>query len=116
MVLMTAPTPITKWLDQKFLDWQQEQGGSRTLIEFADWLGIKQPTLSHYMTGRRTPNGKAAMILGAKLGWEIFDLLGWQRPDPVLQRIAQIWDNITDEQQKELAEMAQRMAEENEGR
>lgn len=104
---------VSRWLDKKFLDWQYQQGGSRTLTEFADWLGIPQSSLSNYMTGFRAPNEKAAYKLGAKLGWEIFDLLGLQRPDPLLQLITSLWDDIPEEKQKELADEARMMAEEN---
>ena len=113
IISMETVKDVSKWLDKKFLDWQYEQGGSRTLTEFAEWLGIPQSSLSNYMTGFRMPNEKAAYKLGAKLGWDVFDLLGLQRPDPLLQLITRLWDDIPEEQQRALAEEAERMAEEN---
>ena len=108
MYLMVK-TEVSNWLDRKFLDWQYQQGGTRTLLEFADYLGIKQSTLSHYLSGRRMPNEAAAHLIAAKLGDEIYDLLGMQRPDPMLREMTKHWDQLSDEQQKRLLEYAREL-------
>ena len=35
---MPEKTLLAKWLDKKYLEWQTNEGESKTVIEFADYL------------------------------------------------------------------------------
>ena len=72
-----------KWLLQKYLDWQAEQGRPRTEVDFAEYLGVKQQSLSAWLRGYYQPKGYAAvMALVAKYGPEVYTALGADEPFP----------------------------------
>lgn len=75
---------FSQYLEMKYLEWQQKQGGRKTIAEFAAYLGIAQTTASSYMNGVRKPEGEKLQRIAEKLGIEVYDVLGVQRPDPDL--------------------------------
>jgi transcriptional regulator with XRE-family HTH domain len=83
--MTTEKTKIGKWIWKKYLDWLAE-GGYRSQAEFARSLQIDNTVLNHYINGRRLPTGDNIEKL-AKLGPEIYDLLGLVRPDPKIQAL-----------------------------
>jgi len=97
------------WFTHQYLRWQLQQGGRRTTIEFGEWLGIKQATISNYMTGKRLPRGETVDQLAGKLGAVVYDVLGLARPDTHLQAITRAWDYLTDLDKLELLEQVQEM-------
>lgn len=46
-----------QYLESEYLKWQQQQGGRRTVNEFADYLGVGQSTLSMWWNDERKPQG-----------------------------------------------------------
>lgn len=72
---------IRSWFFNKYLEWQKEIGEPRDQIEFAKYLGIAQPTLSNYVSGKRKP-GKLAcqQIYQATHDLTIYDVCGFARP------------------------------------
>ena len=96
------PTEISAWLEGKYIAWISETGQRRTITEFADWLDISRPILSGYMNGSRRPGRENADKLAARLGPEIYDLLGLQRPDPLLQRLQAHWDALDPSERAEI--------------
>lgn len=71
---------VEDWLSRKFLEWEREQGSRKTAVEFAEYLGVSQPSLSSWMSGRYAPKGKNLSRLAEKLGYDIYDALGLPRP------------------------------------
>lgn len=72
---------ISEWLTKKFLEWQSKSGERRTLVDFAEYLEVTQPSLSNWMSGKYLPRGsKNINKLYEKLGPEIFDVLGIEKP------------------------------------
>jgi transcriptional regulator with XRE-family HTH domain len=70
-----------KWLLQKYLDWQAEQGRPRTEVDFAEYLGVKQQSLSAWLRGYYAPKGYLAVkALVAKYGREVYTALGAETP------------------------------------
>ena len=96
---------FSRWLEQKYLDWQSERGRRVLLQEFADWLGISKQLLSHYLNGRNVPNGPTVTKLADKLGPEIYDVLGLARPDPNIQPIISAYDEMDEETRQALLHM-----------
>lgn len=72
---------FSDWLTQKYLDWQQSSGERKTISQFAEWLGVRQPTLSEWMSGKYIPRGsKNVSSLAGKLGDDVYEVLGFPRP------------------------------------
>lgn len=99
----------------------EEQSGiwRPSLIDWAKFLGISDPSLSHYMAGRRMPDLPNAIILSRKLGPQIFDVLEYehfaQLDDPQLRFIAENWEVLSDETKQELLAVARRSTTGNSG-
>lgn len=74
---------LGKWLRNKYLEWQLSEGDRRTVVEFAEYLGVPQPSLSEWMGGKYAPRGRSVAKLGGKLGFEIYDILDVPRPAPI---------------------------------
>lgn len=94
-----------KWLERKYIAWLAADGQRRTITEFAEWLEIPRPLVSYYMKGTRKPSRKNTDLIAAHLGPEVYDLLGLQRPDPLLQDLQSHWDNLTDEQRHQISQI-----------
>lgn len=94
VLYMVEDSAIPKFLNRKFLEWQLEGGYSRTQSEFAEYLGVSQSTLNHWMIGRRKPDYENAMKLSKKLGDEILLINGFLPADPELQKIVRSWNKL----------------------
>ena len=90
------------WMEEKFIRWIAETGQRHTVTEFAEWLDIARPVVSRYLSGDRIPTGKNVDKIAARLGPEIYDLLGLQRPDPLLKRVQAHWNCLTKEDINEI--------------
>jgi len=97
------------WLDRKFNEWQIEVG-RKTITEFADFLDIPRPQLSHYMNARNKPESENIEKIAAKLGYEIYDILELKRPDPTINQVIQVYDKVTPEEQEEMIAMIKKWA------
>lgn len=92
-------TPFSRWLDNKFLDWQKKMGGTQYLSDFADYIDFPAPTVSMWINSKREPKGyQVIRKLADKLGEDVFVVLSQANDiDPLLQFIAQHWDRLPDE-------------------
>ena len=82
------------WLNQQFLKWELALGRRATVTEFAHHLGVTQQSLSSYMSGAYQPRGANLGKIAARLGPEIYDLVGAPRSlaveDPAIEEIKKI--------------------------
>lgn len=101
-------------LETKYLEWQHVQGKRKTIEEFAIYIGVSRPLLNMWMNGNRKPGKESLKLLSTVLGNEVYDALGYPRPNPLLQKINQIWDHIPPEKQQQLAEQAEQYEVKNE--
>ena len=99
-----------RWLENRYLDWQKEQGGRKSITEFASWLGFAKSTVSQWMNGRGRPDQASTRVLAVRLGLEIYDVLEVPRPDPDLFRIEAVWDHLPAAERLRLAERAEEYA------
>ncbi len=107
---------FSKFLLDKYLEWQGKAGARKSVVEFASYLGYPQPTVSAWMNGNRTPRDEGTVRqLAVKLGIETYDILGLERPDARLFFIMQHWGELTDEQQARLLEEAEEYAKNHDG-
>ena len=93
---------MANWLMEKYLDWQRDAGELKTAAEFAAYIGVSQPTISMWLSGKREPHGKNVDKLAAKFGPEIYDILGLARPDPDLQPLLSAYDDMDPEARQSL--------------
>lgn len=103
-----------QFLENKYLDWQKETGGRKTVQEFANFLGVHQSTVSTWWNGDRLPQGENIVKLSLKLGLEVYDVLGLERPDADLYYIQQNWEQFTPEERRWIRETAEKYATSNE--
>lgn len=91
------------WFMDKYLDWQKSEGERKTITDFAKFLDIPRPILSHYMNGRNSPSGENVEKIAEKFGPEVYDVLGLARPlDPQLQELQRAYDAVPPEKREEL--------------
>ena len=75
---------FSQWLTNQYLDWQKSEGDRKTVQEFADYLGVVQQSLSGWLNGNNIPKShKAISRLAAKLGNEVYTLLGMEVPGAI---------------------------------
>jgi len=60
-----------------------------------------------WLNGDHLPDRDNAGKLASYLGAEIYDALDLPRPNPYLQRLSKIWENIPADKQQKLAEEAE---------
>jgi len=101
-------------LESKFLEWQTSHGRRKTLEEYAVYIGVSRPLLNMWMNGKRKPGKESLKLLSAVLGNEVYDVLGYERPNIYLQKINRVFENLSEERQRQLAEDAERYVIENE--
>lgn len=103
---------LANWLELKFAQWQPAQERSqRSLTAFAAYLGIKQQLLDTLINGKRTSiSNQTANSIAARLGPEIYDLVGLQRPDPDLARIESLWPRVAEERRAYIVRLVEKAA------
>jgi len=72
---------FTEWLLDKFRGWERKTGRRQTITAFARYLGVKQPTLSRWMAGDNPPEYDVIEKLAAKLGNDVYNVLGYIPPE-----------------------------------
>ena len=107
--LMTFP----ELLEQHFLTWQAQQGKRKTLDDYAEYLGVGRPILSLWLSGKRSPGTDSLRVLSAKLGPEVYDVLGLDRPDPDLAYITQHWEELDPDTRRRLRAQTEKYAAQN---
>ena len=105
-----------QWIEMKYLEWQRNSGGRKTVLQFAEHLGVSQSTVSTWFNETRTPQGDNVRKIADKLGLEVYDVLGLERPDPILFYIQKHWDELPEEAQRTLLEQAEEYVAYNEQR
>jgi len=67
-----------EWITQKYIQWRGDAvGRERSISQFAQEIGVKQPTLSTWMQkSGRVPDGESIRKLADYFGPEIFEILG----------------------------------------
>lgn len=100
---------LASWLNERFLELQRQSGARWKVIEFAEYLDCPQPQVSRWLSGDATPSAKYIPKL-AKLGLEIYDLVGLPRPDPDLYRIAALWPILKEERRAYIVRLVEKAA------
>ena len=69
-----------KWLTAQFIQWQSESGEIRSIRDFAYHLAVDENYLAKWMRGYALPANENVILLGNKLGEEVYKILGWPVP------------------------------------
>jgi hypothetical protein len=103
---MHMTTQTETLLLEKFLDWQKESGGRKTVQEFAEYIGINYPQLNHFIAGRREPGIDNARLLAEFFhDQRFFDAIGAAREDPNFQFVRRNWGKAPPETQKQISQL-----------
>ena len=73
---------VSEWIEKQFLSWMVDQGGRKAITEFAEYLDVDSYLLGRWLNHTDLPDNENVIKIGNKLGYEIYDLLGWVRPEP----------------------------------
>lgn len=101
MLKMTFP----EFLEKKYLEWQLKEMGRKTIVQFAAYIGVSQPILSMWMSGKKRPGTENIKLLAEIFGDEVYDALGLSRPNPYLQTATKNWEFMPEEKQEEISRM-----------
>lgn len=94
---------FANWMDQQFIKWQLREGESRTVEQFAAYLGFSRVTVSQWMNGRRTPSDARNIDhLAEKLGDEVYAVLEIEPTDPVLRNIVTHWHELPEAHKRKI--------------
>lgn len=69
------------WLMEKFKEWEKTQPNGRSnYSSFARYLGVGVNNYAQWRSGNNLPSFDKTKLLAQKLGNEIYDILGYDRP------------------------------------
>jgi len=100
--------PFSILLERKFLEWQIEIGQRKSQAEFSKLIGVSRAAFTMWLNGDHLPDRESAGKLASYLGPEIYDALELPRPNPYLQQLSKMWENIPPDKQQLLVEQAER--------
>jgi transcriptional regulator with XRE-family HTH domain len=98
---------FSDWITRKFLEWQANEGRRKSIEDFAAYIGVSRPLLNMWMNGNKKPGKENIKLLAEIFGNEIYDILDLPRPNPYLQKLNRLWENLPEEIQKKIAEQAE---------
>lgn len=75
------------------------------MTRFSNWLGIKRPSLSHYLNGNAEPEGNNLYRIAIKLGFEVYEILGYDQPDHAIHEWQILYELTPDDMKDELIQM-----------
>lgn len=96
--------PFGTFLERRYLEWQIEIGERKSQAEFARLIGVSRASVTNWMNGENLPDLENAKKIAAVLGPETFDILGMPRQNVYLQKINQLFERLSPEQQRKVAD------------
>lgn len=103
---------MSKWSQfvlRKIQEIEREKGRRISLEEASKIFGVSRPTLSQWISGKvAEPSQLRIDDLAATMGMEVYDILGYVRPDPELRYINNRWDNLPDDARRQIHEIVER--------
>lgn len=98
---------LSKWLEHQYIEWMRTKGKISSQREFAEYLDIDPMNLNNYLNAKRKmPDSNSIKKIAAKLGPEIYDVLGLARPDADLKQVTAVWHKLSEETKKRILEIA----------
>lgn len=104
---MEDKNAFAKWLEIQYIDWMKDRGEVSSQREFASYLELDPMNLSNYINSKRKmPDPVSIAKIAAKLGPEVYDVLGLARPDPDLKRLTAIWHKLSERTKEKILQIA----------
>ena len=69
-----------EWLEQKYAEWEQTQSTRQSYYNFSRYLDVAHTDMAQWVSGVSRPFGDDLAKLAAKLGNEIYSILGIASP------------------------------------
>jgi hypothetical protein len=99
------------YLYEKFVEWEKKQTKRRSSFSaFARWLSdnslnieVKQQNVDTWMNGKIPKDYKYVVVLAEKLGNEVYEILGKDRPNILHLYASRNWEKLSPKIQLELA-------------
>ena len=105
-MVQTNETPtMEKFLETEFEKMRESKGWRYSQAQWSKYLGVSHQSLNQWMNGLRLPTGSNVFALAAKLGPQVYDILGQPRrvsDNPRIQRLNEIYPTLCKEKQKEI--------------
>ena len=76
-----------EWFEQKYAEWEQTQPTRQSYYNFARYLDVAHTVVTQWVGGVGLPSGDDLAKLAAKLGNEVYTVLGVSSPTTPLQGI-----------------------------
>jgi len=115
IILKVPEKEIISLIEDALVVWRTKQTRARgnvSLNKFAEHLGVSRSLLSMWLLGQRTVTyeyrAKIAKPIADLLGPDAYNTLDIVPPNPYLQKINQLFERLSPEHQKKLAEDAER--------
>ena len=97
---------LADFLNMKFIEYQVEKRRRVSQKEWAnEYLGVTAASLSNWMLKSQLPKGTNVFALAAKLGLQVYDILGQPRrisDDPRIQRLNEIYPTLSKAKRQEI--------------
>jgi transcriptional regulator with XRE-family HTH domain len=104
---MKEKNAFAKWLELQYINWMKDRGEVISQGEFASYLELDPMNLSNYINSKRKmPDPDSIEKIAAKLGPEIYDVLGLARPDPQLKQLTAVWHLLSQDQIRRILAIA----------
>lgn len=99
-------TKATKdYFEKHYRIWRDKQPRGRdTLKRYAAYIGVSRDTVNNWINRGTNPSRDFAPLIAIRCDFEIYDLLGMPRPDPLLQVVMRGWEYVADGVKKEISE------------
>ena len=98
-------TSFPEWFEKQFLVWQLQQGKRKSIRAFAEYLGHDHAIIVRWMKGGRKPNRAHALDLARYLGLEVYDALGYERPDETYFKVLTQWDELSEQDREKIQQI-----------
>jgi transcriptional regulator with XRE-family HTH domain len=72
---------VAVYLNREMIEWQRAQGVRKTSREFAAYLGVSSKSLNDWLNAVVSPRDDNVIKIANKLGYDIYDILEWVRPE-----------------------------------
>jgi len=99
---------VSDLLNRKFLEWQSSSGKRQSIRSFAKYLNVKETSLSGWINADILPEGDNLIKLSNKFGYEIYDIMGLDRPDKRLRELQAEYDAIPEDHKDDMLEVIRR--------
>lgn len=90
------------WFFNAFLEYQRRIGQLISIRDLSRHLGVSQPTVTAWLSGRNMPSGENVERIAALFGDGVYDALGLERPNPYIREMVAHYTELPEEKRREV--------------